>query len=162
MKENISLAKPKASREEIENVTKSAQVYNDITYFRKGFNTIVGERGITLSGGQKQRIAIARALLTDPKVLILDDALSAVDTKTEQLILENLIKLRKEKTTIIIAHRISSVQRADKIIVLDKAQIAEKGTHKQLLKTGGIYKDIYEKQQLEEKISARENKDSGS
>lgn len=162
IKENITLANPDASAEEIENVTKSAQVYDDIADFREGYNTIVGERGITLSGGQKQRIAIARALLTDPKVLILDDALSAVDTKTEKLILENLIKLRKEKTTIIIAHRISSVQRADKIIVLDKAQIAEQGTHKQLLKTGGIYKDIYEKQQLEEKISARENKDSGS
>ena len=162
IKENITLAKPNASAEEIENVTKSAQVFDDIVDFREGFKTIVGERGITLSGGQKQRIAIARALLTDPKVLILDDALSAVDTKTEKLILENLIKLRKEKTTIIIAHRISSVQRADKIIVLDKAQIAEQGTHKQLLKTGGKYKDIYEKQQLEEKISARENKDSGS
>ena len=162
IKENITLAKPNASAEEIENVTKSAQVFDDIVDFREGFKTIVGERGITLSGGQKQRIAIARALLTDPKVLILDDALSAVDTKTEKLILENLIKLRKEKTTIIIAHRISSVQRADKIIVLDKARIAEQGTHKQLLKTGGKYKDIYEKQQLEEKISARENKDSGS
>jgi len=162
IKENITLAKPDASAEEIENVTKSAQVYDDIVDFREGFKTIVGERGITLSGGQKQRIAIARALLTDPKVLILDDALSAVDTKTEKLILENLIKLRKEKTTIIIAHRISSVQRSDKIIVLDKAQIAEEGTHKQLIKTDGLYKNIYEKQQLEEKISARENKDSGS
>jgi len=162
VKENIALAKQDASLKEIENVTKSAQVYDDIAAFREGFDTILGERGITLSGGQKQRIAIARALLTDPKVLILDDALSAVDTKTEKLILENLIGLRKEKTTIIIAHRISSVQRADKIIVLDKAQIAEQGTHNELLKTGGLYKDIYEKQQLEEKISAREIKDLGS
>ena len=162
VKENIALAKQDASLKEIENVTKSAQVYDDIVAFREGFDTILGERGITLSGGQKQRIAIARALLTDPKVLILDDALSAVDTKTEKLILENLIGLRKEKTTIIIAHRISSVQRADKIIVIDKAQIAEQGTHNELLKTGGLYKDIYEKQQLEEKISARENKDLGS
>jgi len=162
VKENISLAKQDASIKEIENVTKSAQVFDEIADFREGFNTVLGERGITLSGGQKQRIAIARALLTEPKVLILDDALSAVDTKTEKLILENLIELRKEKTTLIIAHRISSVQRADKIIVLDKARIAEEGTHKQLLKTGGLYKDIYEKQQLEEKISARENKDSGS
>ncbi len=162
VKENISLAKPNASIKEIEDVTKSAQVYDEIADFREGFNTIVGERGLTLSGGQKQRLAIARALLTDPKVLILDDALSSVDTKTEKLILENLIELRKDKTTIIIAHRISSVQRADKIIVIDKAQIAEEGTHKQLLKTDGIYKDIYEKQQLEEKISARENKDLGS
>lgn len=162
VKENITLAKPDASIKEIENVTKSAQVYDDIADFREGFDTVLGERGVTLSGGQKQRLAIARALLTDPKVLILDDALSAVDTKTEKLILENLIKLRKDKTTIIIAHRISSVQRADKIIVLDKAKIAEEGTHKQLLRTSGIYKDIYEKQKLEEKISARENKDSGS
>ena len=159
IKENIILGKPDATEEEIIQVTKNAQVYDDIIDFREGFETVVGERGVTLSGGQKQRIAIARALLTDPNILILDDALSAVDTKTEKNILEHLIKLRKNKTTIIIAHRISSLQHADKIIVIDKAQIAEQGTHKELLEVSGIYKDLFEKQQLEEKISATEHTD---
>lgn len=154
IKENIILGRPDATEEEILLVTKNAQVYNDIIDFREGFETVVGERGVTLSGGQKQRIAIARALLTDPNILILDDALSAVDTKTEKSILDHLVKLRKNKTTIIIAHRISSLQHADKIIVIDDAKIAEQGSHEELLKNNGIYKDIFEKQQLEEKISA--------
>ena len=108
---------------------------------------------------QKQRIAIARALITDPNILILDDALSAVDTKTEKRILDHLIKLRKNKTTIIIAHRISSLQHADKIIVIDDTKIAEQGTHEELLKIKGIYRDLFEKQQLEEKISATKHTD---
>ena len=159
IKENIILGKPDATEKEILLVTKNAQVYNDIIDFREGFETVVGERGVTLSGGQKQRIAIARALLTDPNILILDDALSAVDTKTEKSILDHLVKLRKNKTTIIIAHRISSLQHADKIIVIDDAKIAEQGSHEELLKNNGIYKDIFEKQQLEEKISAIDNID---
>lgn len=153
LRENLILGKPDATEEEIIQVTKNAQVHDDILDFREGFDTVVGERGVTLSGGQKQRIAIARALLTDPNVLILDDALSAVDTKTEKRILDHLIRLRKNKTTIIIAHRISSLQHADKIIVIDNAKIFEQGTHKELLKNNGIYKDLFEKQQLEEKIS---------
>jgi ATP-binding cassette subfamily B protein len=159
IRENIVLGKPKATEEEIIQVTKNAQVYDDIIDFRGGFDTVVGERGVTLSGGQKQRIAISRALLADPNVLILDDALSAVDTKTEKRILGHLIKLRNNKTTIIIAHRISSLQHADKIIVIDETRIAEQGTHGELLKFNGIYKDLFEKQQLEEKISATEHKD---
>ena len=159
IRENIVLGKPKATEEEIIQVTKNAQVYDDIIDFREGFDTVVGERGVTLSGGQKQRIAISRALLADPNVLILDDALSAVDTKTEKRILGHLIKLRNNKTTIIIAHRISSLQHADKIIVIDETRIAEQGTHGELLKFNGIYKDLFEKQQLEEKISATEHKD---
>ncbi|MFO7896896.1 MAG: ABC transporter ATP-binding protein [Candidatus Cloacimonadales bacterium] len=150
---NIALGKPGASRAEIEQVTKIAQVYADIIEFDQGFETVVGERGVTLSGGQKQRIAISRALLADPRILILDDSLSAVDTKTEKSILEHLIQLRRNKTTIIIAHRISSLQHAEKIIVLDKAEIAEEGTHAELLARGGIYHDLYEKQQIEEKIN---------
>ncbi|MEA2096865.1 MAG: ABC transporter ATP-binding protein, partial [Candidatus Cloacimonadota bacterium] len=153
LRENLILGKPDATEEEIIQVTKNAQVHDDILDFREGFDTVVGERGVTLSGGQKQRIAIARALLTDPNVLILDDALSAVDTKTEKRILDHLIRLRKNKTTIIIAHRISSLQHADNIIVIDNAKIFEQGTHKELLKNNGIYKDLFEKQQLEEKIS---------
>ncbi|MCD6177165.1 MAG: ABC transporter ATP-binding protein [Candidatus Cloacimonetes bacterium] len=159
VKENIILGKPEATEEEIIQVTKNAQIYDDIIDFREGFETVVGERGVTLSGGQKQRIAIARALITDPNILILDDALSAVDTKTEKRILDHLIKLRKNKTTIIIAHRISSLQHADKIIVIDDAKIAEQGTHEELLKIKGIYRDLFEKQQLEEKISATKHTD---
>ncbi len=152
VRENIKLGKPEAKEEEIIQATKNAQVYEDIMDFRYGFDAVVGERGVTLSGGQKQRIAIARALLTDPNILILDDALSAVDTKTEKKILCSLIDIRKQKTTIIIAHRISSLQHANKIIVLENNKIAETGDHESLLRQNGIYKDIYEKQQLEEMI----------
>ena len=150
---NISLGKNKATREEIEEVSRKAQVYSSIIEFENGFDTVIGERGVTLSGGQKQRLAIARALLTDPNILILDDALSAVDTKTEKSILDDLIKMRKDKTTIIISHRISSIQHADKIIVLNNGKIEEEGNHKQLLTKNGIYADIYEKQQIEERLS---------
>jgi ATP-binding cassette subfamily B protein len=150
---NISLGKNKATREEIVEVTKKAKVHSSIIEFENGFDTVIGERGVTLSGGQKQRLAIARALLTDPNILILDDALSAVDTKTEKSILDDLIKMRKDKTTIIISHRISSIQHADKIIVLNEGKIEEEGNHKQLLTLNGIYADIYEKQQIEEKLS---------
>ena len=150
---NIALGKPDATRKEIEDIAKIAQVYDDIIEFKNGFDTVVGERGVTLSGGQKQRIAISRALLTDPNILILDDSLSAIDTKTEKNILEHLIKMRKNKTTIIIAHRISSVSHADKIIVIEESKIVETGTHHELLLNDGIYHDIYEKQQIEEKIN---------
>ncbi len=150
---NISLGKNKATRKEIEEVTKKAKVHSSIIEFENGFDTVIGERGVTLSGGQKQRLAIARALLTDPNILILDDALSAVDTKTEKSILDDLITMRKNKTTIIISHRISSIQHADKIIVLNEGKIEEEGNHKQLLTLNGIYADIYEKQQIEEKLS---------
>ena len=149
---NISLAKQDIERTYVEEVARYAQVYDEIIDFEDGFDTVIGERGVTLSGGQKQRIAIARALLTNPNILILDDALSSVDTKTEKKILDLLIKLRKDKTTIIIAHRISSLQHADKIIVLNNKKIAATGTHQELLAKMGIYKDLYEKQQIEEKL----------
>lgn len=150
---NISLGLPGADRLFVEEVAHYAQVYDDIVEFEKGFDTVIGERGVTLSGGQKQRLAIARALLTNPNILILDDALSAVDTKTEKKILDLLIKLRRDKTTIIIAHRISSVQHADKIIVLQDGRIAETGNHQELVLQQGIYYDLYEKQKIEEKLS---------
>ncbi len=152
--DNIALGKPDASREEIEAAARNAQVYNDIIEFEKGFDTVIGERGVTLSGGQKQRLAIARALLTDPEILILDDALSAVDTKTEKEILDLLIRIRENKTTIIIAHRISSLQHSDRIIVFEARKIAETGNHEELLKAGGIYRDLYEKQMIKEKLEA--------
>ena len=120
--------------------------------FPAGYDTMVGERGVTLSGGQKQRSAIARALLKDAPILILDDALSAVDTDTEEQILRNLGENRAGKTTIIIAHRISTIQHADHILVLDDGRAAEYGTHRELLERGGIYRTIYDKQQLEKQL----------
>jgi ATP-binding cassette subfamily B protein len=149
---NISLGRPDASRQEIEDATKLAQVYDDIMDFEHQFDTIVGERGTTLSGGQKQRVAIARALLCNPQVLILDDALSAVDTLTEKNILNHLIDYRQNKTTIIISHRISSVSHADKIIVIDDGKIVESGNHQELLSLNGIYKDLDDKQKIEERL----------
>lgn len=149
---NIALGNPSASEEMIHNAAKAAAVYNDIIEFKNGFNTIIGERGVTLSGGQKQRVAIARAILTQPDILILDDALSAVDTKTEKEILNNLIKLRKNKTNIIIAHRISAINHSDHIIVLDNGIVSEQGNHEELIKLNGLYSELYEKQKIEEKI----------
>jgi len=153
---NIRLGNPETDIESVYEAAKVAQVYDEIMDFDKKFDTIVGERGITLSGGQKQRVAIARALLTNPQILILDDALSAVDTKTERFILERLIELRKGKTTIIIAHRISSIQHADHIIVLGDAVISESGTHEQLLALGGLYHDLYEKQRIRARLEGEE------
>lgn len=150
---NISLGKNDATAKQIEEVSKKAKVHSSILEFEHDYDTTIGERGVTLSGGQKQRLAIARALLTDPNILILDDALSAVDTKTEKSILDDLIKMRQDKTTVIISHRISSIQHADKIIVLNEGKIEEEGSHEELLKLAGIYADIYEKQQIEEKLS---------
>ncbi|MCD4820199.1 MAG: ABC transporter ATP-binding protein/permease [Candidatus Cloacimonetes bacterium] len=150
--ENIKIGKPNVTKLEIERVTKLTRIHREILEFENGFETMIGERGVTLSGGQKQRIAIARALLIDPKILILDDALSAVDTKTEKGILQNLIESRKNRTTVIIAHRISSLQHANQIVVLDHGKIIEKGNHAELLKKNGIYHDLFEKQQIEERL----------
>jgi len=152
IRNNIRLGRPDAADEEVIEVAKKAQVYDDIMEFDYKFDTIVGERGVTLSGGQKQRIAIARALLCDPAILVLDDSLSAVDTSTEKNILEHIIEFRRNKTTIIISHRISSIAHADRIIVLDKGIIAETGIHENLQKSGGLYHYLYEKQKLKERI----------
>ena len=154
--DNIRLGKPDASDEEVFEAARIAQVYDEIMEFEHQFGTIVGERGLTLSGGQKQRVAIARALLTNPRILILDDALSAVDTKTERHFLERLIEIRKAKTTIIIAHRISSLRHSDMIIVINNSIIAESGTHQDLLAKGGIYKDLYEKQKIRARLEGEE------
>lgn len=149
---NIRLGNPETTEASVFEAAQVAQVYDEIMDFEHKFETIVGERGITLSGGQKQRVAIARALLTNPQVLILDDALSAVDTKTERNILERLIEVRKGKTTIIIAHRISSIQHSDKIIVLGDGVIKERGNHDSLIKSGGLYRDLYEKQRIRARL----------
>lgn len=130
----------------------TAQLSKDVNEFPKNFETVIGERGITLSGGQKQRVSIARAIIRDPKILILDDALSSVDTYTEEAILKKLKEIMKNRTSIIISHRISTVKDADMIIVLHNGQIVEQGTHEELLESGKIYKDLYNKQLLEEEL----------
>jgi ATP-binding cassette subfamily B protein len=138
--------------EKIQEFASMADVHKDIMDFPQQYQTIVGERGVTLSGGQKQRIAIARALIKEPKILILDDSLSAVDTNTEETILNNLREYMKDRTTIIVSHRISTIKNADEIIVLDNGEIVERGTHEELIKLKGLYNSIYEKQQLEDAI----------
>ena len=148
--ENIAFANPDATLAEIRAVADLARIDRDIMQFPEAYGTIVGERGTTLSGGQKQRISIARALLLNPEILILDDALSAVDAKTEEAILNNLLKLRENKTTIISSHRISSLSHANLIIVLENGEIVERGNHQQLIAADGWYKEIYTRQQLEQ------------
>lgn len=134
----------------IEEAAKNADVLTNIQSFKEGFKTVLGERGITLSGGQKQRVSIARAIAKDPEILIFDDCLSAVDTETEENILNNLKTVMKGKTSIIISHRVSSVKNADEIVVMEDGRVAEQGTHNQLLNKGGIYTDLYNRQLLEE------------
>ncbi|HCX79956.1 MAG TPA: ABC transporter ATP-binding protein, partial [Firmicutes bacterium] len=141
------------SQSEIEEAARLAQVYDNIVEFPNKFETMSGERGVTLSGGQKQRVSIARALIKDPKILILDDCLSAVDTQTEEKILQGLRRIMKGRTSIIISHRISTVEDADEIIVLEGGAIAERGTHEYLVQRGGLYQHLYLKQQLEKKVS---------
>jgi ATP-binding cassette subfamily B protein len=149
---NIKFGKNSASLAEVHQSARNAEIFDNIMGFEKGFDTVVGERGITLSGGQKQRTSIARALLKDPGILILDDCLSAVDTHTENQILENLKVLMKGKTTIIISHRVSNARLADQIIVLDQGEIIEKGSHEELLENGGSYKELYDRQLMKEEV----------
>jgi ATP-binding cassette subfamily B protein len=146
IKNNIKFGKEDATDEEILNATKQAHVHKNIIKFNNGYETVLGERGITLSGGQKQRISIARAIIKDPEILLFDDCLSAVDTETEEKILKNLKKVSKGKTTIIVGHRVSSAKNADKIIVLDGGKIVQEGTHDSLVNVEGYYKHLYLKQ----------------
>ncbi|WP_064093592.1 ABC transporter transmembrane domain-containing protein [Rossellomorea aquimaris] len=150
--ENIAFTNPLTHKEEVESAAKLAHIHQDIEGFTHGYGTVVGERGVSLSGGQKQRISIARALLMDPELLILDDSLSAVDAKTEEAILSSLRENREGKTTIITAHRLSAIQHADFIIVLENGRIVERGTHQELMKEKGWYKEMYLRQQLEELV----------
>ena len=152
IKNNIAYGLDKYDEDKIINAAKIAHLEEEIRSFPKGYETIMGERGITLSGGQKQRVSLARSLAKDPQVLILDDSFSAVDTHTEEEILKNLEEQSKNITKIIISHRISTVKNADKIIVLDNAKIVEEGTHEQLVAQGGIYSELHYKQLLEKEL----------
>ena len=152
IRNNIKFGKTEASEEEIIMAAKNASVHKNIIGFSKGYDTVLGERGITLSGGQKQRVSIARAIIHDPEILLFDDCLSAVDTETEEEILNNLFRITKEKTTIIVSHRISSAKNADKIIILEDGQVVQEGTHQQLLNQAGYYKELYAKQLNEKEM----------
>lgn len=152
IKDNIKFGKEEATDAEVFEAAKNAAVHRNIVGFSQGYDTVLGERGITLSGGQKQRISIARAIIHEPKILLFDDSLSAVDTETEEEILSNIYKIASDKTTIIVSHRVSSVKNADKIIVLEDGKIIQEGTHAQLVNKDGYYRELYLKQ-----LSEKEN-----
>ena len=144
---NIAFGIPdKTNMPLIEQAAKDADIYSNISAFPEGFNTVVGERGITLSGGQKQRVSIARAIIRNPKILVFDDCLSAVDTETEETILGNLKRIMKGRTSIIISHRVSSVKDADRILVLEAGSVVESGNHENLMDQKGQYYELYQKQ----------------
>jgi len=152
--DNIAWGVPGATAADIARAADLAGLAPDIAGFPAGFETMIGERGLTLSGGQKQRVAIARAILRDPRILILDDALSSVDTLTEERILSGLAEVMAGRTTILISHRVSTVQNAWRIFVIEHGEIVEQGTHTELIASGGYYSDLYQKQLLEEELEA--------
>jgi subfamily B ATP-binding cassette protein MsbA len=148
--DNIGFAKPGATREEIEAVGRIAHVEEFVERFELGYDTVVGERGVKLSGGQRQRVAIARAILADPRILILDEATSSLDSESEALIRDGLRRLRSGRTTFVIAHRLSTIESADQILVVEAGRIVERGVHAELLALGGRYRQLYERQQNSE------------
>ncbi len=150
---NIAFGMTETKPGQVETAAKNAAVFENIMEFAKGFETLIGERGITLSGGQKQRLSIARAIIKEPQILIFDDCLSAVDTRTEEEILNNLSRIMKNKTSILIAHRVSTIKNADRILVMDSGEIIEQGTHDELISLKGSYYDLFEKQLLEEQTA---------
>jgi len=153
IKNNIKFGKENGLEEEVIEAAKMAVVHDNIVNFNMQYETILGERGITLSGGQKQRVSIARAIIKDPEILLLDDCLSAVDTETEEAILNNLLGITKNKTTIIVSHRVSSAKNADNIIILDEGRIIQQGSHNQLINIDGYYKQLYLKQLSEKELT---------
>jgi len=152
VRENVRLGAPQASDADVESAVEVSSLLPDIQGFPKGFDTLVGERGLTLSGGQKQRTAISRAVIRDPRILILDDALSSVDTYTEEKILRHLRDVRAGRTTLLISHRVSTIRDADEIVVLHDGAIVERGTHAELLALNGYYTELYNKQLIEEEL----------
>jgi ATP-binding cassette subfamily B protein len=153
IKNNIKFGKENATDEEVMEAAKKAVVHNNIMNFNLQYETMLGERGITLSGGQKQRVSIARAIIKNPEILLFDDCLSAVDTETEEQILNNLLEISKDKTTIIVSHRVSSAKNADKIIIIEEGQIIQEGSHNQLINQPGYYADLYQKQLSEKELN---------
>jgi len=153
IKDNIAFALPTVDEERVHGAAGVASLAGDITDFPRGYDTVVGERGVTLSGGQKQRLTLARALIADPPILVLDDALSSVDTQTERAILRALRETTRGKTVIVISHRISAVRDADLIVVLDEGHIVEKGRHADLVARGGVYAQLFQQQALEEELA---------
>jgi ATP-binding cassette subfamily B protein len=153
IRENIAFGVENATDEQVRAAAEAANIAKDIEGFAEGYDTLVGERGITLSGGQKQRTAIARAIIRNPRILVLDDALSSVDTYTEEKILEHLRQVMQGRTTIFISHRVSTIRNADRIAVLHDGRIVELGTHEELLARNGYYTDLYNKQLLEEELA---------
>jgi ATP-binding cassette subfamily B protein len=151
---NVAFARPDASRADVEAAVLAAGLAPDVARFPKGLDTVVGERGITLSGGQKQRTALARALLSDAPILVLDDAFSSVDTETEARILQGLRGAAGERTVFLVSHRLSTLRNADFLVVLDRGRVAETGTHDELLEKGGVYAAIAERQRLAEEMEA--------
>ena len=152
IRENISFGVESAQDDQVVGAAVVANVAQDIDGFPSAYGTFVGERGITLSGGQKQRTALARAVVRNPRILVLDDALSSVDTDTEERILRSLKEVTRERTTVLISHRVSTVRHADQIIVLRDGRVVERGTHDELLAQGGYYEELYQKQLLEEEL----------
>jgi len=153
IRENIAFGVPDATDQDVRWAAEAANIASEIEDFPEQYKTIVGERGITLSGGQKQRTAIARALIRNPRILVLDDALSSVDTQTEDKILNHLREVMQGRTTIFISHRVSTVRNADRIAVLHSGRIVELGTHEELISRNGYYSDLYNKQLLEEELA---------
>jgi subfamily B ATP-binding cassette protein MsbA len=158
--ENIAFSRPPATRAEIERVAKIAHAHAFILEFEQGYETIVGERGVKLSGGQRQRIAIARAILADPRILILDEATSSLDSESEALIQDGLRTLRRGRTTFVIAHRLSTIRSADQILVLERGQIVERGRHRELMALGGRYRELHDRQhRVEEDVFVNPGED---